>query len=250
MAGHAGMRKDVIPAVSQSLDHRFCAFGGRQDPVDSCRASRPVGGQQAGCRAVGADVGSHRLGTQHRDPNAQVAVGNADPLSQRDGCVLGHRIVQRPDLGEQASSRRGVEKMPAPGGHHVRDGVAGCVQVRHDVHVEHASQLVVRSLQASHGDISGVGHQEVDRPMGGHRAVDQGPHGFLIGDIASHRGAADPVGHRRHAIGIPVHGHHSPGSLSREALHQSLPDSTRRSRHHHDTVSDLHGYGSYGPSVT
>ena len=140
--------------------------------------------------------------------------------------------------------------MPAPGGHHVRDGVAGCVQVRHDVHVEHASQLVVWSLQASHGDVSGVGHQEVDRPMGGHRAVDQGPHGFLISDIAGHRSTSYPVGHCCHAVSISVHGHHGPGSLSGKALHQSFPDSARRSRHHHNTVPDLHGCGSYGPSVT
>ena len=90
--------------------------------------------------------------------------------------------------------------MPAPGGHHVRDGVAGCVQVGHDVHVEHASQLVVRSLQASHGDVSGVGHQEVDRPMGGHRVVDQGPHGFLISDVAGHRGASHPLSYCCHAV--------------------------------------------------
>jgi len=62
--------------------------------------------------AVGADVRLHRLRAMHRDANALVAVRDRDPLGQGNRRVLGQRVGERTDLGQQTRRRGGAHDVP------------------------------------------------------------------------------------------------------------------------------------------
>ena len=75
------------------------------------------------------------IGQTQRDVDAAVAVGDREPLGERDGGVLGHRVRRDADLGQQAGGGRRDDEAAAaplePAGHEQprRDDVGAHVDV-------------------------------------------------------------------------------------------------------------------------
>ncbi len=75
--------------------------------------------------------GAHRLRTEYGHPDALVAVGNRDPLRERDRSVLGHGVGRRADLRKEAGGGGCAGNVALSACDHLGQHGAGRVDVGH-----------------------------------------------------------------------------------------------------------------------
>ena len=172
-----------------------------------------------------------------------MSVGDGDPLGKRHGGVLGDRVVERAQLGEQTRRRRGVEQGTPAAADHARQHGAGRVEVRQNVHLPHALEVRDRRLEAAYGHEARVGDEEVDGAVVALGLHDEPADRSLIGHVEGPAGAPDPLGDGRGPRRIAVGDDHVAGALADEALGQRLPDPAGSPGHDGDAIAKLHGAG-------
>ena len=116
------MREDQEPLRVEPATTTLGDGVGFEHPVDSRDAA------VADARGHG---GAHRLRREHRHLQALVAVGDREPLRERDRRVLRHRVRRGAELGEQPGRRRGLEQVAAAALDHAGHEDARRVDVRH-----------------------------------------------------------------------------------------------------------------------
>jgi len=80
-------------------------------------------------------VGSNRLWAENGDPDSAIAVGDRNPLGERDGRVFGDRIGRRADLRKKTGGRTGIQQIALASFEHRGKNRMSCVHMGHDIDV-------------------------------------------------------------------------------------------------------------------
>ena len=172
-------------------------------------------------------VDAHRA--QAARPDAAVAVGDGQPLGERDGRVLRGRVGRRADLAEQPRCRRRREEPALAALEPARDEDARRRDVREEVDPQRRVPFV-DGPEPHAGRGPRVRAEQRDRPERLLGAVDERQHLVLARDVAPDRQAADA---RRDAAGahIVLVGHDHLRTGGGERLGERAPDARRPARH-------------------
>jgi len=136
------------------------------------------------------------LGTEARHPDSGVAVGDRQPLRQRDHGMLGDAVRSGSHVGEQPGRRGRVHEISLATLHHAGQHGPHAEDVGHHVDVPAALPELIGLVDAATDGDSGVEAQHVDGSepfLGGrHHLLDGG----LGGNVRCGRQAPDLAGDR------------------------------------------------------
>ena len=91
------------------------------------------------------------LRAQAGDADAPVVVGDGEVLGHRDGGVLGRRVAERAELGQQAGGGGGRAEVALAALEHLRQQRAGGPDVRHHVDAPEAVPVLVAQISGPPG---------------------------------------------------------------------------------------------------
>ena len=168
-----------------------------------------------------------------------IAVGDREPLGERHGGPLGHRVRGRADLREQPGGGRRRAEVATPTFEPAVEETRCSPAVGVDVDVEGELPICLGRREIRAKGHPGVGEEQVDlaeRGLGGVDQPDVAVHGRHVGD--DRNGAVQAVGHRR---GIEDVGddHSCPGGV--EAPGQRFADPACCSGDDHVCAGQFHG---------
>jgi hypothetical protein len=184
---------------------------------------------------------AHRLGTQHRDLDALLAIGDGQPFRESDRGVLGHRVGRRSDLRQQPGGRSRVEQVAAAAFDHARNQVARRVHMGHQIDVPVALPVIVGHLGSARDRDAGIGAEQVDRAVLALDALYEAPDIVLDGHVDLARDPADLGRHRGRAVAVAVGADHQFGAIEVKTARQRAADTAGRPGHDDTAIFQVHG---------